>query len=135
MFSISNYLESVFSRLFFTILCPLNFCMTFKINLSGFSGRRWQCKRTLGSPRPTDHLNSTHVCLHNPENCRKTSRTDSLEPSVDKRPTEESRKGGEAVHTTRTGGREKRRWRGSPPGKAEPPNLACKSRGTRLCEF
>ena len=46
---------------------------------------------------------------------------DSLEPSIDKRPTEEDRKGGEVVHATQTGGREPGRWRGSPPGKAEPP--------------
>ena len=32
---------------------------------------------------------------------------DSLEPSVDERPTEEGRKGGEAVRATRTGGRER----------------------------
>ena len=51
----------------------------------------------LGSPRPADHLDSTHTCLHNPENRQKTNRTDSPEPSVDKRPTEEGRKGREAV--------------------------------------
>ena len=47
----------------------------------------------LGSPHPADHLDSTHICLNNPENLQKTSRMDSLEPSVDKRPTEEGRKG------------------------------------------
>ena len=31
---------------------------------------------------------------------------ESLEPSTDERPTEEGRKGGEAVHAARTGGRE-----------------------------
>ena len=41
---------------------------------------------------------------------------DSLEPSVDKRPTEEGRKGGEAVHTTQTGRREPGQ-RGSPKAK------------------
>ena len=51
----------------------------------------------LGSPLPADHLDSTHICLNNPENGQKTTRTDSPEPSVDKRPTEEGRKGGEAV--------------------------------------
>ena len=45
---------------------------------------------------------------------------DSPEPSVDKRPTEECRKGGEAVHTKLTGGREPGQWRSSPSGKAEP---------------
>ena len=60
---------------------------------------------------------------------------DSLEPSVDKRPTEEGRKGREAVRATHTGGTEPRRWRGSPPGKAEPPSLAYKSGGAALHEF
>ena len=60
----------------------------------------------LGSPRPADHLDSTHICLNNPENCQKTSRMDSPEPSVDERPTEEGRKWGEAVCTTWTGGKE-----------------------------
>ena len=75
----------------------------------------------MGSPRPADHLDSTHICLNNPENGQKTTRTDSPEPSVDKRPTEEGRKGREAVRATRTGRREPGRWRGSPPGKEEPP--------------
>ena len=44
---------------------------------------------------------------------------DYLEPSVDKRPTEEGRKGGEAVHATWTGGKELGQWRGSQPSKAE----------------
>ena len=48
---------------------------------------------------------------------------DSPEPSVDKRPTEEGRKGGEAVCATRTGRRELGWWRGSPRGKAEPPEI------------
>ena len=89
----------------------------------------------LVSPRPADHLDSTHTCLNNPENRQKTSRTDSLEPRVDKRPTEEGRKGRETVRATRTGGRELGQWRGSPPGKVESPSLACKSRGAGLCEF
>ena len=62
-------------------------------------------RRTLDSPRSADHLDSIHICLNNPENCQKTSRTDSPEPSVDKRPMEEGRKGGEAVCATRTGRR------------------------------
>ena len=65
---------------------------------------------------PADHLGSTYTCLNNPENRQKTSRTESLEPSANERPTEEGRKGGEAVHATRTGGREKG-WRGSPRAK------------------
>ena len=89
----------------------------------------------LGSPRPADRLDSTHICLNNPENCQKTSRMDSPEPSVDKRPMEVGRKGGEAVRATQTGGREPGQWRGSPPGKAEPPSLACKSGGAGLGEF
>ena len=78
-------------------------------------------RRTLGSPRPADPLDSTHICLNNPENHQKTGRTCSMEPSIDKRPTQEGRKNGEAVRTTWTGGREPGRWRGSLPGKAEPP--------------
>ena len=80
---------------------------------------RWQSRRTLGSLRPADHLYSTHICLNNPENRQKISRTDSPEPSIDERPTEEGRKGREAVCTTQTGGREPGWWRGSPPSKAE----------------
>ena len=75
----------------------------------------------LGSLCPADHLDSTHTCLNNPENCPKTSRMDSREPPIDKRPTEEGRMGRQAVHTTRTGKREPGRWRGSPLDKAEPP--------------
>ena len=89
----------------------------------------------LGSPCPADHLDSTHMYLNNPENHQKASRMDSPEPSIDKRPTEEGRKGGEAVRTIWTGGREPGRWRGSPPGKAELLSLACKSGGARLHEF
>ena len=44
---------------------------------------------------------------------------ESLEPSADKRPTGEGRKGGEAVRAPRTGGREPGR-RGSPPAKQSP---------------
>ena len=99
------------------------------------TGGRWWRKRTLGSPRPADHLDSTHICLKNPENRQKTSRTDSLEPSVGKRPTEEGRKGREAVPATRTGGRELEQWRGSLPSKAEPPSLTCKSGGAGLREY
>ena len=67
---------------------------------------RWRCRRTLSSPCPADHLDSTHTCLNNPENHQRTGRTDSSEPSIDQRSTEEGRKGGEAVHATWTGGRE-----------------------------
>ena len=56
------------------------------------------------------------------------------EPSVDERPTEESRKGGEAVRAPRTGGREPGWWRGSLPCKAEPPNSDLqKQRGWMEC--
>ena len=41
---------------------------------------------------------------------------ESLEPSADKRPTEEGRKGGESVYAAQTGGREPGQ-RGSPPAK------------------
>ena len=73
----------------------------------------------LGSPRPADHLDSNHTCLNNPGNSQKTSSTESPEPSADKRPTKEGRKGGEAVHATRTGEREPG-WRGSLPTKQSP---------------
>ena len=90
----------------------------------------------LGAPRPADHLiDLIHICINNPENRQKTSRMDSPEPSVDKRPTEEGRKGREVVHATWTGGREPGPWRGSPPGKVESLSLACKSRRDGLHEF
>ena len=72
----------------------------------------------LGSPHPADHLDSTQICLNNPENHRKTSKMGSLEPSVDKRPTEEGRKSGEAVRAYTDWREGARWWRGSPPGKA-----------------
>ena len=84
---------------------------------------------------PADHLDSTHICLNNPQNRQKISKMDSPEPSIDKRPMEAGRKGEEGVRATQTGGRELGRWRGSPPGKAEPPSMACKSGGARLSEF
>ena len=80
---------------------------------------RWRRRRMLGSPRPADHLDSTHTCLNNPENCQKTSRMDSPEPSTDERPTGEGRKGGQAVRATRTGRREPGQ-RGSLPAKQRP---------------
>ena len=87
----------------------------------------------LNSPCPADHLDSTHSCLNNPENHQKTSRTDSPEPSRDKRPTEEGRKGREAVHATQTGGREPGR-RGSPPAKQSPRVWLAKAEGPdRVC--
>ena len=46
-------------------------------------------------------------------------RTESPEPSTDKRPTEEGGKGGKAVHATWTGGREPG-WRGRPLAKWRP---------------
>nr|XP_060484880.1 ankyrin repeat domain-containing protein 31-like [Panthera onca] len=62
---------------------------------------------------------STYTCLNNPENRQRISRTESPEPSADERPTEEGRKGGEAVRAPRTGGRELGR-RGGPPAKQSP---------------
>ena len=53
---------------------------------------------------------------------------ESPEPSADKRPMEEGRKGGEAVRAPRTGGREPG-WKGRLAGQAEPPSLAGKSGG------
>ena len=83
---------------------------------------RWWRRRTLGSPRPEGHLDSTHTCLNNPENRQKTSRMDSPEPSVDERSMEEGRKGREAVCDWR----EAMDWRegagagGSPSAKQSP---------------
>ena len=68
---------------------------------------------------PADHLDSTYNCLNNPENHQKTSRMESPQPSADERPTEEGRKGGEAVCAPRTGGREPG-WKGGPPAKQSP---------------
>ena len=82
----------------------------------------------LGPPRPADHLESTHICLNNTENCQKTSRMESPESSVDKRPTEEGRKGREAVHATQTGGREPG-WRDSLPAKQRPRVWLAKAEG------
>ena len=96
-------------------------------NEGGLSGRWWH-RRTLGSAHPADHLDSTHTCLNNPENRQKTSRTESPEPSTDNRPTEEGRKGGEAVRAPRTGGREPRR-RGGPPDKQSPRVWLAKAEG------
>ena len=90
----------------------------------------------LGSPRPADHLDSTHTCLNNPENHQKTSRTESPEPSADERPTEEGRKGGEAcaLHGLAggPGGREPG-WRGGPPAKESPESGLQKRRGWTEC--
>ena len=94
---------------------------------------RWQRRRTLGSPRPADCLDSTHIDLNNPGNHRQTSRMYSLEPSINKRPTEEGRKGREAVRATRTGGREPGQWRGSVPGKAGPPKSGFQKQRGRTC--
>ena len=58
---------------------------------------------------------------------------DSPEPRVDKRPTEEGRKGGEAVHSTRTGGREPGSGgAASPQGKVPESDLQ-KQRGQTEC--
>ena len=84
--------------------------------------------RTLGSPCPADHLDSTYTCLNNPENCQKISRMDSLEPSADERPMEEGKKGGEAVHATQSGGSEPGQ-RGSPPAKQSPRVWLAKAEG------
>ena len=67
----------------------------------------------LGSPCPADRLDSSHICLIYPDNHQETSRMDSLEPSVDERPTEEGWKGREVVCTTCTGRKEPGWWRGS----------------------
>ena len=83
--------------------------------------------------RPADHLDSTYTCLNNPENHQRISRTESPEPSADERPTEEGRKGGEAVRAPRTGGRELGRRGGSPAKQS--PSLAGKSGGAGRTVF
>ena len=100
-----------------------------KKNREGGFWRRWQHRRTLGSPRSADHLDSTHIGLNNPENYQKTSRTDSPEPNIDNRPTKEGRKGREAVRATQTSRREPTWWRGSLPGRAEPQKSGLQKRG------
>ena len=58
---------------------------------------------------------------------------ESLEPSAVERPTVEGKKGGEAVLTTQTGGREPGR-RGSPPAKQSPRVWLPKAEGPdRVC--
>ena len=60
---------------------------------------------------------------------------DSLEPSADERPTEEGRKGGEAVHDKRTGGREPGQ-RGGPPAKQSPRVWLAKAEGMEgVCSY
>ena len=78
--------------------------------------------------RRADHLDSTYTCLNNPENHQKTSRTESLEPSAEERPTNGGGKGGGAVYAPRTGGRELER-RGSPPAKQSPESRLQKWKG------
>ena len=57
----------------------------------------------------------------------------SPEPSIDKRPTEEGRKGREAVRVTGPGGKELGWWRGSSPSEVEPPKSAMqKQKGQNL---
>ena len=57
---------------------------------------------------------------------------ESLEPSADERPTEEGRKGREAVRAAQTGGREPG-WRGGPPAKQSPESGWQKWKGLREC--
>ena len=59
---------------------------------------------------------------------------DSPEPSIDERPTEEGRKGREAVHAPRTGRREPGA-EGWPAGQAELLSLAGKSGGAGRSVF
>ena len=66
------------------------------------------------------------------ENHKKTSRMESLEPSADERPTEEGRKGGEAVHAPWTGRREPGRRGGRQPSRV-PESGWQKQRGRTEC--
>ena len=78
--------------------------------------------------RPADHLDSTYTCLNNPEIRQRISRTESPEPSAEETPTEEGRKGGEAVCTPWTGGRDPGQ-RGGPPAKQSPRVWLAKEEG------
>ena len=60
---------------------------------------------------------------------------DSPEPSVDKRPMEEGRKGGEAVCSTWTGRKKLEWWRGSLLSKAEPLKSGLQKWRGQLHEF
>ena len=86
----------------------------------------------LGSPHPADHLDSTHTCLTNTENHQKTSRTESLEPRADKRPTEEGRNGGKAVHATGLAGGSRGRGTAHRPSR-NPESGLQKQRGQTEC--
>ena len=77
---------------------------------------------------PADHLDSTYTCLNNPENHQRISRTESLEPSADERPTEEGRKGGEVVRATQIVRRELGQ-RGNRPAKQSPRVWLAKAEG------
>ena len=90
---------------------------------------RWQCRRTLGSPPPVDHLDSTYTSLNNPENHQKTSRTDSLEPSIDKRPRKRVGRAERRCMLHGLAGGSQGRGAASRQSIAEPPSLACKSGG------
>ena len=87
----------------------------------------------LGSPRPSDHLDSTHIGLNNPENLQKTSRMDSPEPSIDETPTEEV---GRAERQCTLHGLVGGSWgREAACQQSRAPSLACKSRGVRQSVF
>ena len=74
----------------------------------------------LGSPYPADHLDSTHIYLNSPGNFQKTRRMDFLEPTTNRRPTEEGRKGREEMHAIQKFERVPGWWRGRLPSKAQP---------------
>ena len=101
------------------------------IPIWGESGR-WRLRRT---PYHADRLDSTHICLNNPENFQKTSRMDSLEPahtrSLRKRVGRAERRCmlyGQSGGNQGGGG-------GDRPRRHSPQSLACKSGGAKLCEF
>ena len=82
---------------------------------------------------PANHLDYTYTFLNNPENHKKTSRMESLEPSADERPMEEGRKGSKVVHAPWTGRREPGR-RGGPLAKQSPQVWLAKAEGPdRVC--
>ena len=68
--------------------CNLRSCLTASYITIKNAIMKMAAKEDAGLTCPADCLDSTHICLNYPENCQKTSRMDSPEPSVDKRPTE-----------------------------------------------
>ena len=89
----------------------------------------------LGSPHPADHLDSTHICLNNPENHLKTNRKDCPEPSVDKGPWKRVGRVERLCVLHRLAGGSWGSGRAAHGARQSPRSLACKSGGARLRAF